>query len=223
MQDPVQIGESETFQALLCGKDNGENMDTFTILFTCFIIFMLGASLGSFFNVLLCRLPLKEGFVKSRSYCPECKKTLHWYELLPVISFIVQKGRCRGCFARIKPQYLIMELFCGAANVWAFLALRGDFTAMIGVSASSAGTALIVQMAIAFILFPVLVALSVEDIKITEIPYWCTGVIAALGVIATVLSFFLPTKVVWYEHFIGMVIIAAPFAVFCFLGAMGGG
>jgi len=198
-------------------------MDLLTYIFICIIIFMMGASLGSFFNVVLCRLPKKEGFITNRSYCPECGKVLKWYELLPVISYIVQKGRCRNCFARIKPQYLIMELLCGGANLWAFLALSSDFSAIAGVAAGNAGLSLTIEMIIAFILFPVLISLSVEDIKITEIPYWCTGIIAVLGIAATVASLFLPTKVVWYEHLIGAVIISVPFAVFCFLGAMGGG
>ena len=198
-------------------------MDFLAYILMCIIVFMMGASLGSFFNVILCRLPKKEGFVKNRSYCPECRKTLKWYELFPVFSFIIQKGRCRECFVRLSPQYLIMELLCGGANLWAFLTLSQNYRAISGVAAANAGIALVTELIIAFILFPVLISLSVEDIKITEIPYWCTGTIAVLGVISTVLSLFLPTGVEWYEHLIGAVIISVPFAVFCFLGAMGGG
>jgi leader peptidase (prepilin peptidase)/N-methyltransferase len=101
-----------------------------------------------------------------------------------------------------------MELFCGGGCLWAFLTLGFDRP---------------VQTIIAFVLFPVLVSLSAEDIKKTEIPYWCTGTIAALGVTAAVLSVFIPSDVLWYEHLIGMFIISVPFAVFTLLGAMGGG
>ena len=174
----------------------------------CFMVFMFGGCLGSFFNVLLCRIPKQQEFIKTRSYCPECNKTLAWYELIPVFSFLLQRGRCRKCMARMSPQYLIMELLCGGANLWAFMALGLTREALP-----------------AFILFPVLVSLSVEDIKKTEIPYWCTGTIAVLGIIATVLSLFpsVPSEIPWYEHLIGAVIISVPFAVFCYLGAMGGG
>ncbi|MCL2077003.1 MAG: prepilin peptidase [Oscillospiraceae bacterium] len=181
-------------------------MDFILALLICLVIFMLGASLGSFLNVVLCRKPKKEDFIKKRSYCPECNHTLKWYELIPVFSFLLQKGRCRNCQTRIRAQYLIMEIFCGGANVWAFLAMGFN-----------------IETVFAFILFPVLVALSIEDIKKTEIPYWCTGTITVLGLAATLISVFHPTKVMWYEHLIGLVIISLPFAVFCYLGAMGGG
>ena len=181
-------------------------MEAFLYLVICAVVFMLGACMGSFFNVLLCRIPNKEDFVKTRSHCPVCGKTLKWYELVPVFSYITQRGRCRNCLARIKTRYLLMELICGAAALWAFMALGLTY-----------------ETVLAFILFPVLVSLSSEDIKKTEIPYWCTGVIAALGVISTALSAVLPGKSLWYEHLIGMFVISVPFAVFCYMGAMGGG
>jgi len=188
-------------------------MEVFLYIMIGFMVFMLGAAFGSFFNVILCRVPKKEDFIKTRSYCPECKHVLKWYELVPVFSYLFQRARCRKCQAKMSPQYLLMELFCGGGNLWAFIALGGIDTNRP------------IQLIIAFILFPVLVSLSVEDIKITEIPYWCTGTIAILGVIATVLSLFpsLPSDTLWYEHLIGAFIISVPFTVFFFLGAMGGG
>jgi leader peptidase (prepilin peptidase)/N-methyltransferase len=131
---------------------------------------------------------------------------LKWYELVPVFSYIFLRGRCRNCKIRIKAQYLLMELFCGGSVLAAFLVLGFTFEAYF-----------------AFALFPVLVALSAEDIQKTEIPYWCTGTIAVLGIISTVLSVFMESNALWWEHLIGAVIISVPFAIFCFLGAMGGG
>jgi leader peptidase (prepilin peptidase)/N-methyltransferase len=172
------------------------------------MIFMFGASLGSFLNVLLCRIPNKEDFVKTRSYCPECRKPLKWYELIPVLSFIIQRGRCRKCMTRLSPQYLIMELLCGGSCLWAFMSF--GFTR---------------ETLFAVLLFPVLISLSVEDIRKTEIPYWCTGTITVLGLTAFGLSFVpsLLDTLPWYEHLVGAFIISVPFAVFCYLGAMGGG
>ncbi|MDR2532535.1 MAG: prepilin peptidase [Oscillospiraceae bacterium] len=185
-------------------------MEFIIYVLICFMIFMLGGCFGSFFNVVLYRLPKKEEFIKTRSHCPECGHVLKWYELIPVFSYIIQRGRCRKCMTHIKAQYLIMELLCGGGNLWAFLALGGLQSRPY-------------EAIIAFILFPVLVSLSAEDIKKTEIPYWCTGTIAVLGIIATVLSIFLPSDALWYEHLIGMFIISVPFTVFTLLGAMGGG
>jgi leader peptidase (prepilin peptidase)/N-methyltransferase len=188
-------------------------METFFYVFMCFVIFIFGGCLGSFFNVILLRVPEKQDFVKTRSHCPECKHTLKWYELVPVFSFLLLRGRCRECMVRIKARYLLMELFCGGGCLWVFMALGFDRPADI------------TRTLIGLLLFPVLVALSAEDIKKTEIPYWCSITIAALGIIAAVLSAIpaVPTDVLWYEHLIGMVIISVPFAIFCYLGAMGGG
>jgi leader peptidase (prepilin peptidase)/N-methyltransferase len=188
-------------------------METFLYVLMCLMIFMLGGCLGSFFNVVLLRAPEKQDFVKTRSHCPECKHVLKWFELIPVFSFVFLRGRCRECMTRIKPRYILMELFCGGGCLWVFTALGFDRPNDIA------------QTLIGFILFPVLVALSAEDIKKTEIPYWCSLSIAALGVIAAVLSFIpaIPTDILWYEHLIGMFVISVPFAVFCYLGAMGGG
>jgi leader peptidase (prepilin peptidase)/N-methyltransferase len=183
-------------------------MEIFLYIFTCITVFMFGGCLGSFFNVILLRVPEKKDFVKTRSHCPECKHTLKWYELVPVFSYIIQHGRCRKCMTRIKARYLLMELFCGGGCLWVFMAL--EFFRPH-------------QTIIGLLLFPVLVALSAEDIVKTEIPYWCSITIASLGIIATVLSLFLPSDVLWYEHLIGMLLISVPFAVFCYLGAMGGG
>jgi leader peptidase (prepilin peptidase)/N-methyltransferase len=127
-----------------------------------------------------------------------------------VFSFLIQRAKCRECKTKMSPQYLLMELLCGGGTLWAFMAL--------GISRPA-------ETIIGIFLFPVLVSLSVEDIKKTEIPYWCSGAIAVLGVTATILSFFpsVTLGLPWYEHLIGAVIISVPFAVFCFLGAMGGG
>jgi len=183
-------------------------MEIIYYILMSFLIFMFGTCLGSFFNVVLLRAPEKKDFVKTRSHCPECMHVLTWTELIPVFSYLLQKGRCRKCMTRMNKQYLFMELFCGGGCLWAFLEL---------------GFARPHVTLVAFLLFPVLVSLSAEDIKKTEIPYWCSGAIGLLGIIATVLSLFLPSDVEWWEHLVGMLIISVPFAIFCFLGAMGGG
>lgn len=92
-----------------------------------FFIFWLGASLGSFLNVLIYRFGPDEKFsflksARGRSKCPLCHKTLCWFELIPIISFIVQKGRCRHCKEKISWQYIIVEMLCGF--VFLFLVLK---------------------------------------------------------------------------------------------------
>lgn len=84
------------------------------------ILFISGLCVGSFLNVISIRYnPDKFLFsfknLMGRSHCPHCKKTLRWYELLPLFSFLIQRGRCRGCSAKISWQYPIVEFLTGLA------------------------------------------------------------------------------------------------------------
>ncbi|MGG3957274.1 A24 family peptidase [Bhargavaea massiliensis] len=73
-------------------------------------IFLLGLLLGSFYNVVGLRVPRGESIVAPRSHCPSCKRTLTTFELIPVVSYVLQKGKCRACSARISFVYPFVEL-----------------------------------------------------------------------------------------------------------------
>ncbi|MGG3999889.1 prepilin peptidase [Anoxybacillus kestanbolensis] len=75
-----------------------------------FISFLLGLLLGSFYNVVGLRVPRGESIVAPRSHCPSCKRTLTAFELIPVVSYVLQKGKCRACSARISFVYPFVEL-----------------------------------------------------------------------------------------------------------------
>ncbi len=75
--------------------------------------FILGAIVGSFLNVVILRFKNKESILKKPSYCVFCKKKLKWYELIPIISFIIQRGKCRKCKKKISWQYPLVEFFTG--------------------------------------------------------------------------------------------------------------
>ncbi|MCM3765450.1 A24 family peptidase [Neobacillus niacini] len=75
--------------------------------------FCYGIIFGSFFNVVGLRVPLKRSIVAPKSSCPKCGHQLKAYEMIPVISYLLQKGKCRGCQSRISPIYPIMELLTG--------------------------------------------------------------------------------------------------------------
>lgn len=77
------------------------------------LFFIIGMVLGSFYNVVGLRVPEGESFSSDRSYCPNCKKKLHWYELIPVLSYIFQRGKCRGCHETINWIYPFIELLTG--------------------------------------------------------------------------------------------------------------
>lgn len=82
-----------------------------------------GLIMGSFLNVLILRIHANEAWWKGRSRCPKCNKELTVKELIPVISFIVQKGRCRSCGEKISYQYILVEIASGLLafiTVWIF-------------------------------------------------------------------------------------------------------
>ena len=85
-------------------------------LFFYLIIFLFGLIIGSFLNSVIYRLSLSNfsfkdlAMLKNRSYCPQCKHILNWQDLVPVLSFIVLKGKCRYCQKLISWQYPLVEL-----------------------------------------------------------------------------------------------------------------
>lgn len=93
-------------------------MDLFIYIF----LFILGICLGSFLDVVGNRLPKNESIVKPRSHCEFCNKKLKWYELIPVFSYIFQKGKCRKCKHKLPISYIIVELLTGLLFVVSFYA-----------------------------------------------------------------------------------------------------
>jgi leader peptidase (prepilin peptidase)/N-methyltransferase len=86
-------------------------------------IFVLGLAFGSFLNVCIYRLPRGFSVTTPRSACPQCKQPIAFYDNLPVFSWLILRGRCRNCRARISPRYLLIELLTGAlflACYWFF-------------------------------------------------------------------------------------------------------
>ncbi|MBT6034635.1 MAG: prepilin peptidase [Candidatus Jacksonbacteria bacterium] len=82
---------------------------------------LLGLALGSGLNALAYRLYNQESWLKGRSKCPQCKQTLSGYELIPLVSFFIQKGKCRHCKKKISIQYPLGELVTSIAVVGSFL------------------------------------------------------------------------------------------------------
>ncbi len=87
------------------------------------LAFLLGLMVGSFLNVLIHRLPSGESVVHPRSRCPRCRSQIRWFDNIPVLSFVLLRGRCRDCGCRIPFQYPVVELLSGmiaALVVWRF-------------------------------------------------------------------------------------------------------
>lgn len=75
-----------------------------------FLLFISGLIVGSFLAALSYRLPRKISIKKGRSFCPECKVKISWYDNVPVLSYIILRGRCRHCSKMISWRYPAIEL-----------------------------------------------------------------------------------------------------------------
>ena len=78
------------------------------------MFFILGSVMGSFFHATATRLSHEESIIFPSSHCHYCKHKLKWYELIPIISFLIQKGRCRSCHNKLPLSYLVIEIVTGA-------------------------------------------------------------------------------------------------------------
>jgi leader peptidase (prepilin peptidase)/N-methyltransferase len=83
--------------------------------------FAVGSVIGSFLNVVIARVPVGESVVHPRSRCPACRTPIAWHDNLPILSWLVLRGRCRSCGSRISLRYPFVELLGGAAAVVAVL------------------------------------------------------------------------------------------------------
>jgi len=128
-----------------------------------------GLLVGSFLNVVAHRLPLGQSLVSPRSRCPECGAPVRAYDNVPVLSWLVLKGRCRHCSTSISPQYPIVELATAALYVGVALAATDALDAALGL-----------------LLVTALVPITIIDIEHRLIPNLITGPAAIAAVVAIV-------------------------------------
>jgi leader peptidase (prepilin peptidase)/N-methyltransferase len=148
---------------------------------------LLGLSFGSLLNVCVLRWPRGESIVRPRSHCRGCGRTLAWWEILPVVSWLFLRGRCRTCHIPVSCRYPLIELAVGvpcAIAGWQWLGglLEPDLPPMFYYS----------SMVVFFgkmILSWLLVALAVLDAENLWLPDWLTLPGAAIGFIVTLLEF----------------------------------
>jgi len=95
------------------------------------LIILIGLALGSFLNVCIYRIPKKTSILFPGSFCPRCGAKIRSYDNIPLLSYIILKGRCRNCKAKISLQYPLVEFITSALLVLAYLrfGLTWDFVA----------------------------------------------------------------------------------------------
>ena len=101
------------------------------------IVFILGLILGSFYNVCIYRIPKKQSIVAPRSACGSCHTTLKFLDLIPVLSYLMFRGRCRHCHEKYSSRYPLVELATGLLFLFAYMTHGLSIMTLIGWGLSS--------------------------------------------------------------------------------------
>jgi leader peptidase (prepilin peptidase)/N-methyltransferase len=158
---------------------------------------LFGLNIGSFLNVCSLRWPVDESVVSPGSHCPKCEMAVRWYDNIPVLSWLVLRGKCRGCGAPISAQYPMVELATGLVWAGAFAAYGPSGEAFRG-----------------SLFLTILFGISISDARFYIIPDQFSIGGAVLGLALA----FLPGGPTWLQALIGA---AAGYAVLWLVGVAG--
>ena len=160
-------------------------------------VFVVGAVVGSFLNVVIARVPKGRSIVSPGSRCPRCGSPIAWYDNIPVISWILLRARCRNCGLPISPRYPLVEMLTGVLAVAVFRRVGPSWTA-VGYFAFAAA----------------LVALAYIDLDTWLLPHQITWPLLALGLASPLWN----RELTWIGSLIGA---AAGFALFAVIALVG--
>lgn len=111
------------------------------------VLIALGSTLGSFLNVVAVRYISHEDIVKKPSHCTRCQRRLAWFELIPLVSFIFLRGRCRSCRQPISIQYPVIEMLAAISTLIIFSPLPASGAAMLAATLSLAAVSVLLVLA----------------------------------------------------------------------------
>lgn len=167
-------------------------------------VFVFGVCIGSFLNVVIYRLPNNISIAKGHSYCPICKTNIKYRDLVPLLSFIFLKGKCRNCKTKISLRYPVIELITGFFSL--LCAYKFNFT---------------LNALVVFLLLCALIAIFFIDLDTMTIP---DELILFLCLIALIYPFISPNTNL-LPNIIGFFSISLPMLMINFLvkESFGGG
>lgn len=145
--------------------------------------FVFGCIFGSFFNVVIHRVPKGESLSHPASHCPSCGTPIAFYDNIPILSYLLLRARCRHCGVRISPRYLVVELLTGL--VFLFLVRRDGLEW---------------QLAIELLFLSILILITFIDLDTYTIP----DVLSVGGTVAGFLLSFVSTRVDWTGSIVGI-------------------
>ena len=166
------------------------------------IIFLFGTVIGSFLNVCIYRIPRKESIVTTGSHCPHCNTFIKPYDNIPILSFLILKGKCRHCHQPIKWRYPLVELLTGISFALNFMVFN-----------------LTIPFLLNSILVACLIVIAFIDIDTMIIHDRFHIIILLLGVAAIILN-----QQELTNSLLGLFVISIPLAIITFItSGFGGG
>lgn len=147
--------------------------------------FLLGAVVGSFLNVCILRIPEKKSIVSPPSHCPGCGSGIRFYDNIPILSYLVLRGKCRNCGERISFRYPLVELITAFFSLALFVQFGPSLTYLI----------YLVFMA-------ALIVITFIDLDHRIIP----DLISLPGIVAGFLASFLLFEITWFESALGILV-----------------
>lgn len=167
-----------------------DNLDTSFYIIFYTIIFVFGICIGSFLNVVICRLPKGESLIKSSSHCVSCGEKIKPYDLIPLFSWIFLRGKCRSCKAKISARYPAVELLNALIYIITFMVM--DFN---------------VKSIFLCIFFSILIVIGFIDFDTLEIDLRLLAAITVLAVLSAVFT----DSLTILQRIAGGLLISVPF------------
>ncbi len=171
--------------------------------------FLFGISIGSFLNVCIYRLPAGESLTKKNSHCMTCGAYIKWYDLIPVFSWLILRGKCRACGSKISPRYILVESLTGIVFFLTFLRFDVIVEGLV-------------YPAILCLFIAGLIVIGFEDYDTQEMTLGVLIYIYLVAAAARIGSTLLPTsfrgnEVTLVDGLIGMFCVSVPFLIFGFV------
>jgi leader peptidase (prepilin peptidase) / N-methyltransferase len=166
-------------------------------------VFILGTIFGSFYNVVIYRLPQKISIAKGTSFCPNCHHRIMPWDLIPILSYVLLRGKCRYCNTHISIRYPLIELLTGFLFVLSFIKFGWSHNSLV-----------------AMILASLCLIITMIDLDTMEIPDRFHLLILTLAIIHIAFVSQLPLT----DHIIGFFVISLPlYGIALLTNGMGGG
>lgn len=154
-------------------------------VFQQFAVFMVGCCLGSFYNVVIHRLPRKESIVQPGSHCPHCMQPIAAYNNIPLLSYLILRGRCAHCRSRISFRYPVVEAITGFLGLFLFRRYGWE-----------------PQFFIEFFMVSLLVLITFIDLDTLMIP----DILSLTGIVAGLVCSFITPRISWIDSLLGILL-----------------